>query len=157
MTVPETPGTARTFLSRLRREEGQALVEFALVLPVLLMIVTGITSFGIVFYRYVTLTDAVRVGARTLALQRGNSSPCTSAANQTVASAVDVGLTNSQLTFSYNGTPFYVSSTCSGSGATWNQGDSVTVQATIPYSLSIFGVITITSGHLTAQATDAVE
>ena len=87
------------------------MVEFALVLPILLMIVTGITSFGLVFYRYVTLTDAVRVGARTLALQRGNADPCTSTANQTVASAVDVGLTNSQLTFSYNGTPFYASST----------------------------------------------
>ncbi len=157
MTPPETPDTARRRFGRLRREEGQALVEFALVLPVLLMIVTGITSFGIVFYRYVTLTDAVRVGARTLALQRGNSSPCTSAANQTVASAIDVGLTNSQLTFSYNGTPFYASATCSGSGATWNQGDSVTVQAQIPYSLSIFGMLTVMSGTLTAHATDAVE
>ena len=157
MTAPETPGTARTRFHRLRREEGQALVEFALVLPILLMIVTGITSFGIVFYRYVTLTDAVRVGARTLALQRGNSDPCTSTANQTVASAVDVGLTNSQLTFSYNGTPFYASSSCSGSGTGWNQGDSVTVQASIPYSLSIFGLVTVHSGTLTAHATDAVE
>ena len=157
MIAPETPGTAGRHLRRLRREEGQALVEFALVLPVLLMIVTGVTSFGLVFYKYVTLTDAVRVGARTLALQRGNSDPCTSAANQTVASAVNVGLTNSELTFSYNGAPFYTNGSCSGSGASWNQGDSVTVQASIPYSLSIFGLITVHSGTLTARATDAVE
>jgi len=157
MSTSETPGTTRGRFRRLRREEGQALVEFALVLPVLLMIVTGITSFGLVFYRYVTLTDAVRVGARTLALQRGNANPCTSAANQTVASAIDVGLTTNKLTFSYNGTPFYVNSSCSGSGTSWNQGDSVTVQAQIPYSLSIFGVLTIVSGTLTAHATDAVE
>ena len=157
MTAPETPGAARRRFDRLRREEGQALVEFALVLPVLLMIVTGITSFGLVFYRYVTLTDAVRVGARTLALQRGNADPCTSAANQTVASAVDVGLTNSELTFLHNGAAFYASSSCTDTGTSWNQGDSVTVQAQIPYSLSIFGVLTVASGTLTAHATDAVE
>jgi TadE-like protein len=156
MTAPETPGTARKRFRRLRREEGQALVEFALILPVLLMIVTGITSFGLVFYRYVTLTDAVRVGARTLALGRGQPNPCGPAITETVNSAIDVGLSAGQVTPSYNGTT--LGAACSSKpGTSWNQGDSVTITASIPYSLSIFGVVTIVSGTLTAHATDAVE
>src|SRR5438552_2693398 len=36
----------RLVLERLRCEQGQALVEFALVLPVLLLVVVGIVTFG---------------------------------------------------------------------------------------------------------------
>ena len=61
--------------AHIRREDGQALVEFALVLPILLMVATGITSFGLVFYHYITIEDAVRSGARTLSLGRGNTAP----------------------------------------------------------------------------------
>lgn len=43
---------------------GQSLVEFALVLMPLFMILLGIIQFGFVFNSYVTLTNAVREGAR---------------------------------------------------------------------------------------------
>ena len=46
------------------REDGQAMVEFAIVVPVLLMVVLGIIQFGILFNHSLTLTDAVRAGAR---------------------------------------------------------------------------------------------
>ncbi len=52
------------------------MVEFAIVLPLLLLLVTGIIQFGLMFNKYITLTDAVRSGARTLALGRGLSNPC---------------------------------------------------------------------------------
>ena len=58
---------------RSRREEGQAMVEFALVLPVLLLVLLAIMKFGLLFENYLTLTDAVRSGARTLAIGRGTS------------------------------------------------------------------------------------
>jgi Flp pilus assembly protein TadG len=66
-------GLARTRRAggRLRREDGQALVEFAVILPLLLILVTGIIQFGLLFNKYITLTDAVRSGAQTLALGRG--------------------------------------------------------------------------------------
>ena len=64
-------------LPDIRGEEGQGLVEFALVLPILLMVATAITSFGLVFYRYITLTDAVRSGARRTA-SGGSIAPCPS-------------------------------------------------------------------------------
>ena len=141
-------------LPDIRREDGQGLVEFALVLPILLMVATGIASFGIVFYRYITLTDAVRAGARTLSLGRGLTDPCTPAVNETVQSAIDVNLQSSQVKTFANNNP----GSCNGNdGTDWIQGNQATVSASIPYSLNIFGVISINSGTLTASATDAIE
>jgi hypothetical protein len=47
-----------------RREWGQELVEFALVLPVLLLLMYGIVEFGRVIFVYNTLANAAREGAR---------------------------------------------------------------------------------------------
>ena len=141
-------------LPDIRREDGQGLVEFALVLPILLMIATGITSFGIVFYRYITLTDAVRAGARTLSLGRGLTDACTPAVTETVNSAIDVNLQPNQVKIIVNNN----AGSCNGAdGTDWIQGNQATVSASIPYSLNIFGVINIKSGTLTASATDAIE
>jgi len=43
---------------------GAVLVEFALVLPVMLVIFAGIFDFGMAFQRYQTVTNAAREGAR---------------------------------------------------------------------------------------------
>ena len=51
------------------------MVEFALVLPILLLLVMGIIQFGIVFNNYVTLTDGVRAGARQAAVSRDLPDP----------------------------------------------------------------------------------
>ena len=45
-------------------EEGQNLVEFALLLPVLLYILMGIIQFGLIFAVYVTINNSVREAAR---------------------------------------------------------------------------------------------
>jgi hypothetical protein len=47
-----------------RSEEGAQLVEFALVLPLLLLVVLGIAEFGFIFQRYEVVTNAAREGAR---------------------------------------------------------------------------------------------
>ena len=60
---------------RARREDGQAYVEFALVLPILLLVVMGIIQFGTVFKDYIALTDSVRVGARQAAVSRSIVDP----------------------------------------------------------------------------------
>ena len=47
-----------------RRERGQAMVEFAMVLLPVMLIVVGIVQFGLLFGANVTLTNAAREGAR---------------------------------------------------------------------------------------------
>ena len=49
-------------------ERGAELIEFAVVLPVMLLIVMGIVDFGFMFQRYVVLTNAAMEGARVAVL-----------------------------------------------------------------------------------------
>jgi Flp pilus assembly protein TadG len=46
------------------RRRGQAALEFALVLPVLLLLAAGVIQFGQVFFAYSRLLQAVQEGAR---------------------------------------------------------------------------------------------
>lgn len=46
------------------REEGQSALEFALVLPVLLLVVCGILDFGWMFYNKLSVENGCREGAR---------------------------------------------------------------------------------------------
>ena len=55
-------------LGRWRSEEGAQLVEFALVLPLLLLLMLGIAEFGFMFQRYEVVTNAAREGARLAVL-----------------------------------------------------------------------------------------
>ncbi|MDQ2965915.1 MAG: pilus assembly protein [Chloroflexota bacterium] len=57
---------------------GQSLVEFALMLPLMLMILFGMMEFGFVFSHHLTLEYATREGARLgAALGAGNAdAPC---------------------------------------------------------------------------------
>jgi hypothetical protein len=48
----------------LREDEGAAVVEFALVLPIFLLIVFGIIDFGRAFYTVNNIISAVREGSR---------------------------------------------------------------------------------------------
>ncbi|WP_234800974.1 TadE/TadG family type IV pilus assembly protein [Luteitalea pratensis] len=49
-------------------ERGAELVEFAFVLPVLLLVFAGIVDFGFLFQRYEVVTNAAREGARLATL-----------------------------------------------------------------------------------------
>lgn len=61
-------GMIRNARSVGRGEGGQALVEFALVLPLLLALVIGVFEFGRAWNAYQVLTDAAREGARNAVL-----------------------------------------------------------------------------------------
>lgn len=49
---------------RARDDRGAAAVEFALILPVLLLLLLGIIQFGITFYQWIEMEHAAREGAR---------------------------------------------------------------------------------------------
>jgi Flp pilus assembly protein TadG len=51
-----------------RDERGAELIEFALVLPLLMLVMCGIFDFGFLFQRWEVLTNAAREGARIAAL-----------------------------------------------------------------------------------------
>ena len=56
-------------------DRGQTMVEFALVVPILCLVLFGILQFGMLYNDYVTLTDATRVGARKGAVSRTAVNP----------------------------------------------------------------------------------
>jgi Flp pilus assembly protein TadG len=68
--------------------DGQALVEFALVLPVLLVVLLGLMQFGLIFWAQLTLTQIGRDTGRWAATQ--TTSPCSAgtAAVQTQATSI---------------------------------------------------------------------
>jgi Flp pilus assembly protein TadG len=62
------------------RDRGAAAVEFALLLPILLMIVFGIIDFGRALNAQITLTQAAREGARLESLNQPDVASRTQAA-----------------------------------------------------------------------------
>ena len=52
----------------LKNKKGQSLVETALVLPIIVLILTGIIDFGLMFNNYLVITSASREGARNAAV-----------------------------------------------------------------------------------------
>ena len=66
---------------RMRRARGQAIVEFALVLPIFLLLVFAITEFGRIWMIQHVLTTASRSGARVGILPSSTTSEVTTAVN----------------------------------------------------------------------------
>ena len=54
-------------------ERGQTLVEFALILPVMLLMLFALVDFGRAFYTWLLVTNAAREGARVAATQQGTT------------------------------------------------------------------------------------
>ena len=50
--------------SMMKKQRGLAVIEFAIVVPVMLFLMLATAEFGRVFYQYNTLTKAVQSGAR---------------------------------------------------------------------------------------------
>lgn len=126
----------------LRSEQGQAMTEFALVIPLLALVLFGIIQFGIVFNNYVTLTDATRAGARKAAVAGKLPNPTSVCVAAVRASASD--LNQSKL-----------NPTCTPASS-WAPGTDVTVTATYPYSISLLGLV-VKAGSLSSSTKERVE
>jgi Flp pilus assembly protein TadG len=144
-------------------EQGQAMVEVALVLPILLLVLTGIFALGLAFNNYVILTEATNVGARALAISRGSTTdPCATASSAVIAAAPLLVPANLTFTFVLNGTSYSGASCSSGStttGASANlvQGGNALVTVTYPCSLAVDGAIYAPGCVLQAQITELVQ
>ena len=111
---------------RTSNEGGQALVEFALVLPILMLIVTGMMTFGIALHNYLELTNAVSIGARLLAISRGQTTdPCATTATAVYNAAPFLKPASLTFTFVLNGTTYSGASCSSPSTTTGAAGNLV--------------------------------
>jgi Flp pilus assembly protein TadG len=62
-------GSTRTNFDRRGRRRGQALVEFALVIPIFLLLLFGVVDFGRLIYMNSTVSQAAREGARLASVE----------------------------------------------------------------------------------------
>ncbi len=95
-----------------RDASGTAAVEFALIGPVLLLIVVGVFVFGVALNNYVTLTNAAESGAFQFAFSRGASAPYTDTTNKIKGAAPNLVPANLTITLSVNGTACTSDSAC---------------------------------------------
>ena len=114
---------------RLRSESGASAVEFALLLPVLMMILFGIIEFGMALYRQAILTNASREGARLGIVQ---SIPAITTGQ--IDATINNYLTPSGIV------PGNVSRTIVGAGGV--TGTPVIVTLTLPYTFVVLPGLT---------------
>lgn len=76
---------------RQTNDRGAAAVEFALVLPILLLLVFGIVEFGRIYSIQTSITAAARQGARVMALQNDSGAATTAAETSAQPYAVSSG------------------------------------------------------------------
>jgi Flp pilus assembly protein TadG len=138
--IPPCRSTRPRRLRNTRGDEGQTLVEFVLVAPVLLLILFGIVQFGIAFKNSMVVTDSVRAGARKAAVSRVASNPANVARQAVILAAGDLNPAKLNVVVT----------------STWNAGDSVTVTATYPYTINILGIV-VASGDLHSTTVERVE
>lgn len=137
---------------RLHRQRGNALVESALVLPIMLALLMGITGFGLAINHYSVLTNITQTAAEQLAISRGTANPCQLVAN--VVDASELGLTQSQISYALafaaptTGVPSWGSPvtgtgssfSCTGSATSMVQGEGIKLTVSIPtYSITVYG------------------
>ena len=123
-----------------KNERGQAMVEFALVIPIFLMLLLGILQFGIIFNNYITLTDAARAGSRVAAVSRLEACPGCEAESAVKDAAG--GLDKAKVEVLVD--------------STWAPGEQVTVTAKYPYAINILGKV-VARGQLTSEIKERVE
>lgn len=160
---------ARSGVRQTLLEEGQALVEAALVLPLLLIAGTGILVFGIYMMQILSLTQGVGSAGRVLAVNAGLTiDPCATAV--TAFQNAAPMLTPSNLTYSitlnpgtgdhtYTGTSCSSSSATTGAAGDLHKGGTAAVKVTYSNcSLSFYGNNLLPNGcSISQQVTETVQ
>ena len=144
MSEHEATAQLQQLIRKLRRSDGQAILEFVLVLPLIVTLVFVIVQLGITFNNYLQVTDAARVGARAAAVARLNGQNACDAAQTAVGNIVNL-----------NNNTFKVS--CSFPGGS-NPGDPVSITVTDPWDVELPLIGVSTGQHLlTGISTEALE
>ncbi len=134
-----------------RDEGGQALIEFALVMPLLLLVVVGAIQFGLALQNYVALTDAVRVGARQAAVSR-SIEPESSRVPLVVSNVHRAGANLDKNKLRITVTPWDPVNNISA----WVQSGDVTVTGEYPFEINVLGLVLFDT-TITSRTTERVE
>jgi Flp pilus assembly protein TadG len=129
-------------MNTLKNEKGQSLVEFAIILPILLLLLFGIAEFGIMLNSYLTIQNVAREGAR-LGIIGGS----------------DVEIISLIRTTSPNLTSSDMSITITPSEISRRSGDTLTVTVAYKYHMTV-PIISSLVGNvivLTAQTSMRIE
>lgn len=113
-----------------RPHQGQALVEFALILPVFFLLVAGMFDFGLGIYSDLTLVNAAREGARLGVIDPGNTSAIESRVRH-LASNLD----NSKLTVTIGCERASGGTFVNCTSPRWQPGDVTFVRADYEYTM----------------------
>jgi Flp pilus assembly protein TadG len=120
-------------------EQGQAVVEMAIILPVLLILLLSIWQLGVVYDKWQNLNGAAREGARAAIVAQPGQETSDARAAATTAVAGQLKLSSFSLSATtVSGTAYYTATACS------------------PYAVNILGVV-VKSGSLCREATMRVE
>lgn len=144
---------------RLKSERGAELIEFALVFPLLLLVLVGMIDFGFLFQRYEVLTNAAREGARIAVLPNytagdAQSRVCTylttsgvpatncpaaptlvTVTNDTVTVPTGPPINARRVTIAYTHNFMFIGPIINMFGGTWNDVKTITINAVMRVEL----------------------
>ncbi|WP_241668128.1 TadE/TadG family type IV pilus assembly protein [Pedococcus bigeumensis] len=109
------------------RERGAAAVEFALILPMLLMLIGGVIDFGNLYYNQLILSNAARDGVRLIA------------SNSTASPAWTQAYIQQRITNSAS--PIVVSSAATSWTCTSGSSVTVTVTRSTAFKWTVLGMV----------------
>ena len=143
-TAAPLRGFAKRCYRRAKKNDGGSLVEFMVTLPLILLIMTGIFSFSVALWQKITLSEAMSVGGRLLAVDRGDHDPCATVTTAIYNAAPSLTQSNLTLTFQINGVNYGSNvKTCPGAASAANtdmvSNGTATIWATYPISLTVYG------------------
>lgn len=124
-------------MRRFRSDSGAAAVEFALVVPVLVLLVLGIVEFGRVYNIQNSLSAAAREGVRVMAISQ-DAAAARAAARR--AGLFDPAVTDAQICISTGASGACSATSCPAGGSV-----TLTIRYPVDYATGLFpGDLTLT-------------
>ena len=135
-----------------KRQEGASAVEFAIILPLLLILVFGIIEFSILFYDKAMITNASREGARVGIVFQPQDDDTNHPGDTEIKAAILQYCQDHLITFG-SGTLSIPAPVRTGD----SPGDSLTVTVNYKYNFLVFdSLLSLVGGSLDGISLDAV-
>jgi Flp pilus assembly protein TadG len=116
-----------------RSERGQTAVEFALIIPVMLLFVLGIFQVGVTYFNQEALATSARDGARAGAIHTGSAPAVIIQDAKDAITSNASGLDTNSLSIAVSG----VDNPQAPNGILWEQGDIIDVTVTYPWKIGV--------------------